>query len=805
MKNLKLTKKLIVGLLAMSALVTSCSDDDNEIIDQNPEPPAGQEVSVVLNEVAYLNNQVEIFNNGDIDADLSDYFLCLGPGTYRRIGDLEVQGNLNLAPGDYLVVNYNMPTQTGGLGLYINNSGFANPDTLADFVQWGAEGTAREDVAVQAGIWTAGEFVPVMNDANYSIVFDGEGNGVANWAETTTPTLGDENELTVPMPLRSIVLNEVQYGNRDLVEIYNNGDVAVDLSTYWLCLGPGTYVQIGNVTPESGNIELGAGEFLVLPYTMPDVEGGLGLYSMNQFANPEAIVDFVQWGSGGSAREDVAVAAGIWTAGEFVPTVRLDSYSIEFDGEGDAASDWAEEVNPSLGFANDTEVATTTFDITISNVINFLNVHTFAERFNAQNGESVGNGPLNNANYQYEVSFQAVPGTRFTPVTMMMNSNDWFLAPRDFDGIDLFPNGQALNNVDIAGELILYDAGTEADNMPEFFPGMQAGPNTGPADPNTATRIVDRGGRDGATYITAELTYEASADGQSAGTFTLTIRPVANMLPDAGQPVSSENGFVATPGIVVLHTMADPLFSLGEEDRGVGLEAIAEDGSPAELFAWFNEAGSQGAPLRLSSSLTVFSPGLVYAFNTNSDPFFSQGGTVNPDSGLEQLAEDGNNAPAVAFFESLGLPVAASNETENIRPGESLTFTIEVPQGQDYKLGIGTMFVDSNDWFISHNNGGVPLFLEDGTPFSGTGESDESYLFDLGTEEDEAVGFGANQAPRQAGPNQGPADDRTDIRRQASITDVQFGKGLITSAPGVVYLQDPRGGYNLIRVDVQPR
>ena len=87
----------------------------------------------------------------------------------------------------------------------------------------------------------------------------------------------------------------------------------------------------------------------------------------------------------------------------------------------------------------------------------------------------------------------------------------------------------------------------------------------------------------------------------------------------------------------------------------------------------------------------------------------------------------------------------------------------------------------------------------------GTGESDEAYLFDAGTEEDEAVGFGIYQAPRQAGPNQGPADDNTTIRRQASITDVQFGKGTINSAPGVVYLQDPRGGYNLVRVDIQPQ
>nr|WP_299000192.1 spondin domain-containing protein [uncultured Allomuricauda sp.] len=789
-------KKNVLKAAVLTLLLASCSEDD--FVGDTPDPiepdPSG-EVSVVLNEVEYLGNRVEIFNNGQVDVDLSGYFLCLGPGTYRQIGDLETQGSTNLGPGEYLVVSYDMPNAEGGLGLYIDNSGFGDASTLADFVQWGASGSPRENVAVEAGIWTAGDFVPVRGNENYSIIFDGEGTGVANWAETTTVTFGAENVLTMPTELRrSIVLNEVQYASDDLVEIYNNGEVAVDLSTYWLCLGPGTYIQLGNVTPESGNLQLAAGEFLVVPYAMPDVAGGLGLYSNNSFGSADAIVDFVQWGAGGSPRENVAVEAGIWTADDYVPTVTLSSASIEYDGEGDAFTDWSQEINPSLGFPNDAVNATTTFNVTISNVINYLNVHVFNE--NSRTGSP---GPLTQNGDSYEITFQAVRGTKLTPVTMMGNSNDWFLAPEDLAGIDLYPNGSPLNGVDIASDLILYDLGTEIDNEPSYFP--PAGANVGPADPNTLVRTVNRGVR-GDFYLTAYITYKPG-DGQSAGTFTLTITAINT--PDPSQPASSTNGFVVTPGIAILHALPEPLFTLGTEDRGVGLEAIAEDGNPGPLYDWFTETGSQGAPLRLSSTLSVFSPGLVYAFNTDSDPFFTQGASVNPESGLEELAEDGNNAVAVSYFENLGLPVAASEQSAPIGPGEDLTFTIEVPQGQDYKLGIGTMLVQTNDWFISYNNSGVALFDEVGTPFSGTGESDEAYLFDAGTEEDEPVGFGIYQAPRQAGPNLGPADDNTTIRRQASLTDVQFGKGTINSAPGVVYLQDPRGGYNLVRVDIQPQ
>jgi hypothetical protein len=801
-------KKNFLKLLALSFLIVACSEDDTIPEQQGPEeptPPAGV-ASVVLNEVEYLNNRVEIFNNGDVTVDLEDYFLCLGSGTYRQIGALETEGNVQLGVGEYLSVAYEMPNENGGLGLYTNNSGFGNAENLADFVQWGQAGSQRENVAVTAGIWTAGEFVPVMNNADYSIIFDGEGTGAAQWAETTTVTIGAENVLTVPMEQRrSIVLNEVQFGNLDRVEIFNNGDVTVDLSTYWMCLGPGRYGQIGNLTALSGTPELASGEFLVLQLDgslAMDNDEGLGLYSMQAFTNPDALVDFVQWGTGGSPRENVAVEAGIWTAGDFVPSVG-ESASIEYDGEGDASTDWAEEAIPSLGEANDAAARTTTFNVTITNAANLYNVHAFAERTNVVTGGSEGAGPLNNADFQYQIEFQAVPGTNFTPVTMMGNSNDWFLAPEDFAGIPLWENG-APRTGDIAGELILYDLGTEADNIPEAFP--PAGANVGDADPNPLTRIVDRQGRNGATYITAELEYEPSTNGLSAGTFTFTIRPVAAMLPNPELGPSSNNGFVATPGLVVLHELPEPLFTLGEEDRGEGLEGIAEDGSPAALFDFFTEEGGSGF-LRLSSTRTVFSPGVAYAFNGERDPFVLQGEVNNPENGLEQIAEDGNNAVALEFLTDLGIPVAASDQTTNVGPGESLTFTLTVPEGQDFKFGFATMFVDTNDWFIAYNNAGFPLFDENGSPVSGFGASEKSYLFDSGTEMDEITGFGVNQAPRQGAPNTGADDPNNIIRRVGPsdgtfLTDVQFGKGSYNNPAGVVYVGDPRGGYNVVRVEI---
>ncbi|MEM0932879.1 MAG: hypothetical protein AAGJ12_10455, partial [Bacteroidota bacterium] len=138
------------------ATMWSCTEDDfSGATDDDPtvDPPEAT-ASVVINEVAYLEGSLELYNNGDISVDLSDYFLCLGPGTYRRIADLPTDGEINLPPNEFLVIDYDMPNAIGGLGLYANNSDFTDPATIRDFVQWGEGGTARENVAVAAGIWT---------------------------------------------------------------------------------------------------------------------------------------------------------------------------------------------------------------------------------------------------------------------------------------------------------------------------------------------------------------------------------------------------------------------------------------------------------------------------------------------------------------------------------------------------------------------------------------------------------------------------------------------------------------------------
>lgn len=419
--------------------------------------------------------------------------------------------------------------------------------------------------------------------------------------------------------------------------------------------------------------------------------------------------------------------------------------------------------------ANDNAVS---FKITLTNVINYLS----SKAFNTPAG-AITPGPLTVDGAYYSVDFYATPGTRLSFATMSAATNDWFFAP-DGNGIALFTGNNAPVTGDITGQVMLWDGGTEEED-PATVATMPNGGTAGAADDNNRVRLQT-------SDISAYAKFQLSHDGEK---FTLTIMRVSEM--------------IITPGMLVVHAQDNPLFTEGQPDRGVGLEEIAEAGNPMVLYNWFNEAGTDGAPLRMSSSITPFAPGLAYVFpGSESDPLFTQGSPMTAGSGLEKMAEDGGADEAITYLTDNGYMATAADQMAPVFPGEEMTFTIWAKPG--YKFGFATMFINSNDWFFSFNNNGVELFDADGTPKSGTGYSPESYLFDAGTEVDEPVGTGMNQAPRQAGPNTGAADADTNVRRVGEIEDVQFGKGVITSGPGVVYLMDPRGGYNLIKVTIEP-
>lgn len=192
--------------------------------------------------------------------------------------------------------------------------------------------------------------------------------------------------------------------------------------------------------------------------------------------------------------------------------------------------------------------------------------------------------------------------------------------------------------------------------------------------------------------------------GSARFTVTLTNLSTNDLLqPSAGMP----QAVPLSPGVWVVHTNDNPLFTPGVPDRDQGLEALAEDGNPTPLAA-----GLQGQP------------GIV------------QVGTFT---------------------------IPAGDATAGVlTPGKSYSFTFDAVAGQ--RLSLATMFVPSNDLFLAPEAAGIALF--DAAQQAVVGDlTVQLSIWDAGTEANQEPGAGADQAPMQPGADVGPTDPNDIVRK----------------------------------------
>ena len=156
-----------------------------------------------------------------------------------------------------------------------------------------------------------------------------------------------------------------------------------------------------------------------------------------------------------------------------------------------------------------------------------------------------------------------------------------------------------------------------------------------------------------------------------------------------------------TPGVFVVHDRTFALFVEGEEDRGLGLESLAEDGNPA------------------------------------------------------QLAENVANMPGVFQSGIFAIPIGQEIPGPLLPGRGSYEFAIVATEAAQY-LSFATMLVESNDLFFAPSDAGIRLFR-----FGGMIEGDVTHhiqLWDAKTEVNEAPGAGAYQPERQIGPDTGTSE-----------------------------------------------
>jgi hypothetical protein len=287
--------KRTILILLLSALVASCSSDDDAITEET-----GNTNGVIrITEVNTDIDEITIANFGDGAQDIGAYWLCLGPGTYVQVSNA-TSGSTNLNPNQSITLSYDVNPTSGGLSLFsVNTFGSTDPDVLIDYVQWGSANQARVNQAVTAGRWNnAEEFVTMVSP--YTFSGSATEFGATFWQGTEAPA---GNAV-----IRISTVNTAT----DTITLTNLGNATLDIANYWLCLGPGTYVQVTNAANGSTNLE--ANQSVTLSYDVNPSSGGLSVFTTNTFGStdPDVLIDYVQWGSANQARVNQAVTAGRW-------------------------------------------------------------------------------------------------------------------------------------------------------------------------------------------------------------------------------------------------------------------------------------------------------------------------------------------------------------------------------------------------------------------------------------------------------------------------------------------------------------
>ncbi|MBI1259912.1 MAG: hypothetical protein GC204_20790 [Chloroflexi bacterium] len=117
----------------------------------------------------------------------------------------------------------------------------------------------------------------------------------------------------------------------------------------------------------------------------------------------------------------------------------------------------------------------------------------------------------------------------------------------------------------------------------------------------------------------------------------------------------------------------------------------------------------------------------------------------------------GSNTQVYSTIGIDGVPVGAAARRPAM-PGEAFEFTVKAAPGDH--LSFASMYGQSNDSFFGFGDDGVALYDANGNPVSGD-VSDQVLIWDAGTEVNEPLGSGPNQAPRQSSPDAGTPENGT--------------------------------------------
>ena len=174
-------------------------------------PAAGQTLDAIrITEVDETEQWVELQNTGDAPVDISSAQFCAN-FRYPEVQQLTVfasdgtgDGDLTLAPDEFIALAWDqIDAGNGDIALYVEGP-FGDPNNIIDYVRWGDSGADRENVAVDAGIWTQGT-AAASAPSEATIAFlgdDAASNDTASDWKEGQPTPAAQNTL-LPVELAS--------------------------------------------------------------------------------------------------------------------------------------------------------------------------------------------------------------------------------------------------------------------------------------------------------------------------------------------------------------------------------------------------------------------------------------------------------------------------------------------------------------------------------------------------------------------------------------------------------------------------
>lgn len=325
--------------------------------------------------------------------------------------------------------------------------------------------------------------------------------------------------------------------------------------------------------------------------------------------------------------------------------------------------------------------------ITIDNVINSKNLVESGTFMNT------GSSPLIMPGESVSFTFSASPGQAISFACMYGASNDLFFAPEN-PGIMLYDSERKPVEGDVSGDIKLWDNGTRVNQQPG------AGVNHPGVAENKNITEVNGTDAQGNTYLAASALVKATLKYNGNAYFTLTLQNTSG---------GTANETPLSPGVWAISYIvgtalnnAAPLYVAGKPTAN-GVTPLAEMGDNSQLASYVSSNTGLFTPL---------SPILVVVYNGVSNPIFKVGENDRGE-GLKPLAQTGDATTLAKFLQGQkGVKnVYVLNDPQNnvLLPvigsaaGGHVSQALNVVKGDS--IAIATMYGFSSDWFFATQNG----------------------------------------------------------------------------------------------------